>query len=40
VLLDMGEAPGTAVLDIDLAAVEEARGRVPALANARPFAAP
>jgi predicted amidohydrolase len=40
VLLDMGEAPGTAVLDIDLAAVDEARGRVPALANARAFAAP
>lgn len=40
VLLDMGEAAGTAVLDIDLAAVDEARGRVPALANARQFAAP
>jgi predicted amidohydrolase len=40
VLLDMGEAPGAAVLDIDLAAVDEARGRVPALANARAFAAP
>jgi predicted amidohydrolase len=40
VLLDMGEAPGTAVLDIDLSAVDEARGRVPALANARAFAAP
>jgi predicted amidohydrolase len=40
VLLDMGEAPGAAVLDIDLAAVDEARGRVPALANARQFAAP
>lgn len=40
VLLDMGEAPGTAVVDIDLAAVDEARGRVPALANARTFAAP
>lgn len=37
VLLDMGEAPGTAVLDIDLAAVAEARGRVPALRHARPF---
>jgi predicted amidohydrolase len=40
VLLDMGEAAATAVLDIDLAAVDEARGRVPALANARAFAAP
>lgn len=28
---------GVAVADIDLAAVAEARGRVPALANARPF---
>lgn len=37
VLLDMGEAAGTAVLDIDLAAVAEARGRVPALRHARPF---
>ena len=37
VLLDMGEAPGTALLRIDLAAVAEARGRIPALANARPF---
>jgi predicted amidohydrolase len=32
-----GETPGVAVADIDLAAVAEARGRVPALANARPF---
>lgn len=37
VLLDMGEAPGTAVLDIDLAAVAEARGKVPALIHARDF---
>ena len=28
---------GVAVADIDLGAVAEARGRVPALANARPF---
>lgn len=40
VLLDMGEAPGTAILDIDLAEVDEARGRVPALAHARDFAGP
>jgi predicted amidohydrolase len=40
VLLDMGETAGMAVLEIDLAAVDEARGRVPALANARDFAAP
>ncbi len=38
VLLDMGDAPGTAVLDIDLDAVAEARGRVPALAHGRAFA--
>ncbi len=40
VLLDMGEGAGTAVVDIDLGAVAEARGRVPALAHARNFAAP
>lgn len=32
-----GDNPGVAVADIDLSAVTEARGRVPALANARPF---
>ncbi|RYE88708.1 MAG: carbon-nitrogen hydrolase family protein [Hyphomicrobiales bacterium] len=32
-----GETPGVAIADIDLAAVADARGRVPALANARPF---
>jgi predicted amidohydrolase len=37
VLLDMGTAPGTAVCDIDLAEVAIARGKVPALAHARPF---
>ena len=40
VLLDMGEAPGTAVLDIDLAEVAAARGKVPTLDHARAFAAP
>ena len=40
VLLDMGEAPGSATIDIDLADVADARGRVPALAHARGFAAP
>jgi len=40
VLLDMGEAAGTAVLDIDLSQVDEARGRVPALAHARAFTPP
>ena len=32
-----GETPGVAIADIDLEAVADARGRVPALANARPF---
>jgi len=32
-----GATPGVAVADIDLAAVAEARGKVPSLANARPF---
>ena len=40
VLLDMGEGAGTAVVDLDLDAVAAARGRIPALANARAFAAP
>ena len=37
VLLDMGEAPGGAVMGIDLAAVAAARAKVPALEHARPF---
>lgn len=37
VLLDMGDAPGTAICDIDLAAVAEARGRVPSLEHGRAF---
>jgi predicted amidohydrolase len=32
-----GDAVGVAVAEIDLAAVTEARGKVPSLANARPF---
>lgn len=40
VLLDMGEDAGMAVLDIDLSQVDVARGRVPVLVHARPFAAP
>lgn len=32
-----GNDPGVLVADLDLAAVTEARARVPALANARPF---
>ncbi len=38
VLLDMGEAAGTATCDIDLAEVDVARGRVPSLQHARDFA--
>ena len=40
VLADAGEAPGVTLLDIDLAAVGEARAKVPALINAAAFAAP
>jgi predicted amidohydrolase len=32
-----GDAPGILVADLDLSKVAEARGKVPALANARPF---
>ena len=32
-----GDAPGVIVADVDLERVADARGRVPALANARPF---
>lgn len=35
-----GEGPGIAIADIDLNAVGEARGKVPALDNARPFSLP
>ena len=34
------DAPGVLVADIDLGAVSVARGAIPALANARMFAAP
>ena len=37
VLLDMGEAAGTAICDIDLGAVTDTRARIPALVHARPF---
>ncbi len=37
VLLDMGEAAGTAICDIDFAAVTDTRARIPALVHARPF---
>jgi predicted amidohydrolase len=37
VLLDMGEAAGTAICDIDLDTVTDTRARIPALVHARPF---
>jgi predicted amidohydrolase len=37
VLLDMGEAPGLATLDIDMAEVAAARAKIPALQHTRPF---
>ena len=37
VLLDMGEAPGAAVCDLDLDQVAAVRERIPSLAHARPF---
>ncbi|SCW36954.1 Predicted amidohydrolase [Sphingobium faniae] len=38
VLLDMGEEMGLALADIDMARIEEVRGRVPAIANRREIA--
>jgi predicted amidohydrolase len=38
VVLDMGQDRGAAICDIDLAAVAEARGRVPSLDHGRAFA--
>ncbi|SET06689.1 Carbon-nitrogen hydrolase [Oceanicella actignis] len=40
VLADAGEAPGVTLVELDPRACDEARARVPALANARPFAPP
>ena len=40
VVLDAGVEPGVFLIDLDPAAVEDARRRVPSLANARPFEAP
>jgi len=40
VLLDMGDQPGHAVLDIDLSQVETARRRVPAISSDRDFELP
>ena len=37
VLLDMGTAPGTAIVDVDLAMVATTRARIPSLVNARRF---
>lgn len=37
VKLDMGEAPGIGLCDIDLAEVTAARDKIPALKHARPF---
>jgi predicted amidohydrolase len=40
VLADAGEAPGVTLVDLDLAAVAEARRRLPSLRHARPFLGP
>jgi predicted amidohydrolase len=40
ILLDMGEDPGTATIEIDLDDVAAARGKVPTLSHFRAFAAP
>jgi predicted amidohydrolase len=37
VLADAGTPPGVTMVDLDLSQVAEARRRIPALANARPF---
>jgi predicted amidohydrolase len=39
ILLDLGDEPGTALLDLDLEAVAQARARIPALAHAKPMPA-
>lgn len=36
-LLDMGEAPGLGVIDLDLACVAEVRGRLPVIDHRRPI---
>lgn len=38
VLLDMGQEPGLAVIDIDAASVAATRGRIPVIAHRRSFA--
>ena len=40
VLVDMGTEPGVAVIDLDLAAVGQARDRIPSLSHDRSYAAP
>lgn len=40
VLADAGTEPGTVLVDLDLAAVRDARARVPSLSHDRPFALP
>lgn len=40
VLADAGRAPGVTLVDLDLARVAEARGRIPALRHDRAFAGP
>lgn len=40
VLLDAGEKPGVYTFDLDMNSVNDARRRVPALTNARPFDGP
>lgn len=37
VLTDMGDAPGLAVIDLDMSAVRRARAQIPNLANARSY---
>jgi len=40
VLLDAGETPGVYITDLDMGKVDEARGKIPSLDNARPFSGP
>ena len=40
VLADAGDGVGVALVDLDLSLVDEARRKIPSLANARPFARP
>lgn len=40
VQLDAGEEPGVYTTDLDMGMVEQARGKIPSLSNARPFDGP